>query len=169
MFIYIHCEIHPWTKIGSDTRSCFRRTKKAGCGVSLGSGRQTFDMDVRIVLESCLGELHATFGIGASCGFYSQPGSHLRSKKSAYLRFPDASLKNCAQELNYMSVLFELCSSSTHLYLSASSLLCFEGAQSLAAQIHAPNFSLCNSTYVPIYHSSRVDHIPFDQDTYRSR
>lgn len=70
----------------------------------LASGWQTLDLDVGIVLETCLGELHAAFGIGASCGFYSQLGSCPSFEKSAYLRFPDASLKNCAQELRHIGV-----------------------------------------------------------------
>lgn len=35
-----------------------------GMGVLLG--REPFDLDVGIVSETCLGELHAAFGIGAS-------------------------------------------------------------------------------------------------------
>jgi hypothetical protein len=45
------------------------------CEVFPASGWQTLDLDVGIVLETCLGELHAAFGIGASCSFYSQLGS----------------------------------------------------------------------------------------------
>jgi len=39
--------------------------KENKCEVSLASGWQTLDLDIGIVLETCLGELHATFGIGA--------------------------------------------------------------------------------------------------------
>lgn len=52
----------------------------------------------------------------------------------------------------------------THLYLGAPALLCLERAQRLAAEVHAPNLSLCNSTDVPIYRST-VCHIPSDPDT----
>jgi len=61
------------------------------------------DLDVGIVLETCLGELHAAFGIGAF---------------EISRRFVE------------------------ELYLSAPPLLlCFESAQSFAAQVHAPNLS----------------------------
>lgn len=70
----------------------------------MSSGWQTFDLDVGIVLETRLGELQAAFGIGASCSFYSQLGSFTPFEKGTYLRCPDASLKNCVQELNYIGV-----------------------------------------------------------------